>query len=228
MSAAPPLIAIVDDEESVRKAIERLLRSAGMEARAFASGEDFLAALPDFRPDCVVLDVHMPGLSGFEVMAQLKGRMPVVVITGHGTPEAEEQAVGAAPRPISASRLMTARCSTPSPQPSPIPRRGRPISHENNPHLPAIHSTQQCHTAAFAASPLPTSAIKSTRRNQKQNNQTNKTRPRPRPRAGAHRRGLLAGRGQETQHPRHLGRQHRLLEHQRLQPGHDGLQDAQH
>ena len=94
MSAARPLIAVVDDEEPVRKAIERLLRSADMDARVFASGEAFLAALPTLRPDCVVLDVHMPGATGFDVMAQIKRLFPVVIITGHDTPEAETQALG--------------------------------------------------------------------------------------------------------------------------------------
>ena len=75
------LIAIVDDEESVRKAIERLLRSAGMEARGFATGGGFLESLDHFHPDCLVLDLHMPDMSGFEVMARLEGRVPFVVIT---------------------------------------------------------------------------------------------------------------------------------------------------
>jgi FixJ family two-component response regulator len=93
MSAALPLIAIVDDEESVRRALERLLRSAEMEARVFASGESFLAALADLRPDCLVLDLHMPGASGFEIMARVQARLPVVIITGHDTPEAEARSL---------------------------------------------------------------------------------------------------------------------------------------
>lgn len=92
MSISPPLIAVVDDDLRVRKAIGRLLRSVGMEARVFASGMEFLAAFPVFKPDCVVLDLHMPGLSGFGVMADLQRRVPVVVITGHDSPEAQEQA----------------------------------------------------------------------------------------------------------------------------------------
>ena len=94
MSAYHPVIAIVDDEESVRKAFERLLRSAEMQAHVFASGADFLAALAGFSPDCVVLDLHMPGGSGFEVIARLQSRIPVVVITGHDSPEAEVRALG--------------------------------------------------------------------------------------------------------------------------------------
>jgi FixJ family two-component response regulator len=94
MSASHPVIAIVDDEESVRKALERLLRSAEMEARVFASGTEFLTAIAGFTPDCVVLDLHMPGVSGFDVMAGLERRLPIVVITGHDSPEAEARALG--------------------------------------------------------------------------------------------------------------------------------------
>jgi len=94
MSASHPVIAIVDDEESVRKALERLLRSAEMEARVFASGAEFLTAIAEFNPDCVVLDLHMSGASGFDVMAGLERRFPIVVITGHDSPEAEAQALG--------------------------------------------------------------------------------------------------------------------------------------
>jgi FixJ family two-component response regulator len=94
MSASHPVIAIVDDEESVRKALERLLRSAEMEARVFASGAEFLTAIAGFKPDCVVLDLHMSGVSGFDVMAGLERRFPIVVITGHDSPESEAQALG--------------------------------------------------------------------------------------------------------------------------------------
>jgi FixJ family two-component response regulator len=88
------MIAIVDDEKSVRKALERLLRSAEMEARVFASGAEFLTAIAEFNPDCVVLDLHMAGVSGFDVMAKLQWRFPIVVITGHDSPEAEARALG--------------------------------------------------------------------------------------------------------------------------------------
>ena len=95
MKFPPPVIALVDDEESVRKALVRLLRSAAIDARGFASGEEFLAALEDLRPGCVLLDLHMPGISGFEVLAQLQRRFPVVVITGQDSPAAEARALGA-------------------------------------------------------------------------------------------------------------------------------------
>ena len=94
MSASRPVIAIVDDEELVRKALERLLRSAEMEARVFASGAEFLTAIAEFNPDCVVLDLHMAGVSGFDVMAGLQWRFPIVVITGHDSPENAARALG--------------------------------------------------------------------------------------------------------------------------------------
>lgn len=89
------VVAIVDDEESVRRALERLLRSVGMTARVFATGTEFLAEYERLMPDCLVLDLHMPGMSGFEIMERLQGRLPVVVITGQDSPENEMRAVGA-------------------------------------------------------------------------------------------------------------------------------------
>jgi FixJ family two-component response regulator len=83
-------IAVVDDEESIRKAFQRLTRSAGMDMECFESGAEFLAAMPACKPDCIVLDLHMPDMNGFEVqqkLAQSGMRLPFVVITGHDTPE---------------------------------------------------------------------------------------------------------------------------------------------
>ena len=84
MTNAGPLIAVVDDEASVRTALGRLLRLADYKVAAFGSGEDFLASLATHRPACAILDVHMPGLSGFDVQARLRGArsdIPVVFIT---------------------------------------------------------------------------------------------------------------------------------------------------
>jgi FixJ family two-component response regulator len=89
VNSATPSIAIIDDDKAVRKAIERLLRSAGLSARTFSSATEFLASIPDFLPSCVVLDLHMPGCSGFSLMETLQRRFPIVVITGHDSPEAQ-------------------------------------------------------------------------------------------------------------------------------------------
>jgi FixJ family two-component response regulator len=110
------LIAILDDDESVRQAIERLLRAAGLAVECFAAGEDFLASLQQYEPACLVLDLHMPGMNGFEVQAELakSGRhVPVVVITGQDTPETQRRAIegGAAAyfrKPVAGRALLAA------------------------------------------------------------------------------------------------------------------------
>jgi FixJ family two-component response regulator len=80
------VIAVVDDEKSIRKALLRLLRAAGRDARAYASGKEFLDTLSFIRYDCLVLDLHMPGLTGFDVLrehALIQARLPTIVITVH-------------------------------------------------------------------------------------------------------------------------------------------------
>ena len=83
---------MVDDEAHVRKALERLLRGAGLEVETYASGEEYLAAFERSRPDCVVLDAHMPGATGFEVQQRMRAcgsRIAVVMISGHDGAGAE-------------------------------------------------------------------------------------------------------------------------------------------
>jgi len=75
------LIAIVDDDASVRGALLRVVQSAGYTAEAFGSARDFLAWLPDGRAACLVLDTHMKDLSGFDLYDRLT--VPIVFITGH-------------------------------------------------------------------------------------------------------------------------------------------------
>jgi FixJ family two-component response regulator len=84
-------IAVIDDDESVRKALGRLLRAANLGAETFASGREFLDSLSSHVPDCIVLDLHMPGMNGLDVQHQLSRsglQVPVVVITGHDEPQA--------------------------------------------------------------------------------------------------------------------------------------------
>ena len=82
----PPLIHVVDDDDSLRSALLRLLDAAGFEARGYASaGEFLLHPVPD-RPGCLLLDVRMPGPSGLDLQAALPGHglnLPVVFMTGH-------------------------------------------------------------------------------------------------------------------------------------------------
>ena len=90
MTHAIPLVAVVDDEESVRKALGRLLRSAGLDTVAYPSGDEFLETVSELKPDCVVLDLHMPKVDGFRVQSWLSRvglGIPVIVITGHDSPE---------------------------------------------------------------------------------------------------------------------------------------------
>ena len=94
-------VAIVDDEEGIRKALGRLLRAAGLEAHGYANGQEFLNAAAERRPDCVVLDLHMPGMSGLQVLRKLKAiglLLPIVVITAHDEPETREQCLSTGAR----------------------------------------------------------------------------------------------------------------------------------
>jgi FixJ family two-component response regulator len=96
MSNSKPLIAVVDDEASVRAALQRLIRSAGLEVRTFPSGAEMFDFMQTRQPDCIVLDLHMPGENGFEVQSRMARegiRVPVVIITGHDTPESSARAV---------------------------------------------------------------------------------------------------------------------------------------
>jgi FixJ family two-component response regulator len=99
MSNVKPLVAIVDDDESVCRALKRLVRSVGMDGETFASGREFLdliEAMPSFHPDCVVLDVQMPGLNGLEVQERLATNgnpLPVIFITAHDDAIPRERAL---------------------------------------------------------------------------------------------------------------------------------------
>lgn len=90
MPTARPLIAIVDDEEPIRKALKRLLFSAGFEVETFASGPEFLQFLPTLRPDCLLLDLHLSGLDGYQILALLARTdlsLPVIILTGQDSDE---------------------------------------------------------------------------------------------------------------------------------------------
>jgi len=101
LSSSKPLIAIVDDDESVCRAIRRLVRSVAMDAETFKSGRDFLdllEAMPSFQPDCLILDVQMAGMNGLDVqksLTQRGNRLPVVFITAHDEVGVREKALQA-------------------------------------------------------------------------------------------------------------------------------------
>ena len=82
-----PLIAIVDDDESVRDALTSLLHAVGWQAEAFASAEAFLQSGQVHTTACLLLDVQLPGVSGLELQRQLRSsqaRMPIIFLTAHG------------------------------------------------------------------------------------------------------------------------------------------------
>lgn len=109
-----PLVAVVDDEASICRALLRLLRSANYRAVAFSSASEFLASLDERMPDCVVLDLQMPGMTGIELQEQLQrvsNRPPVIVITAHDEPGTRKRclALGAAcylRKPIESDTLI--------------------------------------------------------------------------------------------------------------------------
>jgi FixJ family two-component response regulator len=88
MTGRNPVIHVVDDDDSVRTGVVRLLQAAGFEARGYASAGEFLLGRSDRNaPGCVVLDVRMPGPSGLdlqEALARLEVPLPIVFLTGHG------------------------------------------------------------------------------------------------------------------------------------------------
>jgi FixJ family two-component response regulator len=88
MTEPAPIVHVVDDDDSVRTAVVRLLQAAGYEARGYASAGAFLLGRSDrSAPGCVVLDVRLPGPSGLdlqEALARLDASLPIVFLTGHG------------------------------------------------------------------------------------------------------------------------------------------------
>ena len=81
---ASPLIAIIDDDESVCRALKRLLASAAMDSEVFVSAEEFLAGCGTREPDCLVLDVQMPHMNGLDLqrkLARMGRQIPIVFIT---------------------------------------------------------------------------------------------------------------------------------------------------
>lgn len=91
-------IALVEDEAPVRVALDRVLRLADYDVLAYASGEQFLSELASALPDCALLDVHLPGLTGIDVQKQLRSRqvrLPVVFITASEDPAIDRDALEA-------------------------------------------------------------------------------------------------------------------------------------
>jgi FixJ family two-component response regulator len=98
MGNSDAVIAIVDDDLSVREGLESLIRSAGWRVETFASAQEFLARSRAEAPSCLILDLQLPGLSGLDLqkqMAETELEIPIVFLTGHGNIPASVQAMKA-------------------------------------------------------------------------------------------------------------------------------------
>jgi FixJ family two-component response regulator len=92
------MVAIVDDDDLMRSALQGLLKSAGLSAKAFASAEEFLTSGEQHQVGCLVTDIRMPGMSGLELQAKLNAdhcRIPTIFITAHGDEKMRMQALRA-------------------------------------------------------------------------------------------------------------------------------------
>src|ERR1700758_589073 len=92
------MVAIVDDDDLMRSALQGLMKSVGMPAQAFASAEEFLKSGQQRQAGCLIADIRMPGMSGLELQAQLNAercRIPTIFITAHGDARMRMQALRA-------------------------------------------------------------------------------------------------------------------------------------
>ena len=83
-----PLISVVDDDQSVRESLARLIRSVGFGVRVFESAEEFLSRSDGRQADCLILDIRMPGMNGLDLQRELSSAdrdLPVIFITAHGS-----------------------------------------------------------------------------------------------------------------------------------------------
>src|SRR6202011_1892857 len=94
------MVAIVDDDDLMRGALQGLLKAVGLPAQAFASAEEFLKSGQQHRIGCLIADIRMPGMSGLELQAKLNAdrcRVPIIFITAHGDAKMRMQALRAGP-----------------------------------------------------------------------------------------------------------------------------------
>jgi FixJ family two-component response regulator len=117
MTQHPPTVFLIDDDPSVRRALARLIKSAGYQVQTFASAREFLDRMADATgPACLVLDVRMPGLSGLDLQRELQtanATLPIIFITGHGNipmsvKAMKDGAVDFLPKPVTDNDLLRA------------------------------------------------------------------------------------------------------------------------
>jgi FixJ family two-component response regulator len=114
MIAPSPMVFVIDDDESIRRSVKRLLAGAGYESELFKSAGDFLARSPYAGPSCVIVDVEMPGLNGLDLQKTLTQRRrdeQLVFLTGHGDIPMCAQAMKAGavdflPKPVKLAKLL--------------------------------------------------------------------------------------------------------------------------
>jgi two-component system response regulator FixJ len=111
-----PLIAVVDDDQSIREALENLISSVGFEVKLFASAEEYLDSDTPSQTDCAILDVRLPGITGLELQQRLVAEeqsIPVIVITAQGDDKTQDEAVAAGAiaflkKPVTEAALLSA------------------------------------------------------------------------------------------------------------------------
>lgn len=116
MTLPKPIIFIVDDDPSIRLALENLLSSCGQQVESYAAAQDFLRGCPHNPAGCLVLDVQMPGLSGLDLQSELRHagiHLPIIFLTGHGDIPTTVRAMKAGAiefltKPVSDSELLAA------------------------------------------------------------------------------------------------------------------------
>lgn len=114
MSETLQTICIIEDDESVRRAVQRSIRSVGFETATFATAEEFLESMEGKLPRCLILDVNLPGLNGLELQGRLQAQgrnIPVVIITSFADEKVREQAFNAGviaflPKPFDEGALL--------------------------------------------------------------------------------------------------------------------------
>jgi two-component system, LuxR family, response regulator FixJ len=92
------IVSIVDDDESLRRSLRNLLGSVGFRVETFASAEAFVQSVRQEQTGCLVLDLGMPGMNGFDLLRHLSGRgsrIPVVILTAHGDDDARQRSLRA-------------------------------------------------------------------------------------------------------------------------------------
>ena len=90
------MVAVIDDDEAFRTALQRLLKAAGFPVRSFASAEDFLKSGQQHETGCLITDIRMPGMSGLDLQAKLSAEhcpIPTIFITAHGDEKMRLQAM---------------------------------------------------------------------------------------------------------------------------------------